>query len=107
LAEGLRAELVASGQAVPRPDRGTGESSEKVDERAQRVEALRALLLQGIPEDRRERSDEQQARWLLAYLLDWHRREDKAVWWEYYRLKELPEEELCARDLQVIGRAQE
>ena len=76
------------------PSSEAGEASEKVDERAQRVEALRARLLAGIPEERRERSDEQQARWLLAYLLDWHRREDKAVWWEYFRLKELPEEEL-------------
>ena len=29
-----------------------------------------------------------------AYLLDWHYREDKAVWWEYFRLLELPEREL-------------
>ncbi len=65
-----------------------------VDERAQRVEALRARLLDGVPRSARERSDEQQARWLLAYLLDWHRREDKAVWWEYFRLRELPEEDL-------------
>ena len=32
----------------------------------------------------------QQARWLLAHLLEWHRREDKAAWWEYFRLKDLP-----------------
>ena len=27
-------------------------------------------------------------------MLDWHRREDKAVWWEYYRLRKLSEEDL-------------
>ena len=40
------------------------------------------------------RDEDQQARWLLAYLLDWHRREDKAGWWEYFQLLDLPEEDL-------------
>ncbi len=30
----------------------------------------------------------------LAYLIDWHRREENADWWEYFRLKELPAEDL-------------
>ncbi len=29
------------------------------------------------------------ARWLLAQLLGWHRREDKATWWDFYRLMDL------------------
>ena len=49
------------------------------------------------------RSAEQQARWLLANVLDWHRREDKAVWWEYFRLKELPAEELLDERSAVSG----
>ncbi len=51
----------------------------------------------------RTASDEQQARWLLAYLLDWHRREDKAGWWEYYRLRDLPEEDLFDEPQAVAG----
>jgi hypothetical protein len=39
-------------------------------------------------------TEEQQARWLLANVLDWHRRENKAVWWEYFRLSALSSEEL-------------
>jgi uncharacterized protein len=50
-------------------------------------------LLEGIPSEPEERSEEQQARWLLAHLLEWHRREDKAAWWEYFRLKDLPLDE--------------
>jgi uncharacterized protein len=60
----------------------------------QRVEALRARLLTGVPDVRADRTDEQHARWLLAYLVDWHRREDKATWWEYFRLRDLSEEDL-------------
>lgn len=101
--ETLREQLVASGAALARPNLAAGEASEKVDERAQRVEALRARLLEGIPTDRRDRSEEEQARWLLAYLLDWHRREDKAVWWEYFRLLELPEAELYDEDRALAG----
>ena len=55
------------------------EAPAEVDERAQRVEALRARLLAGVPELRGDRDDEQQARWLLAYLLDYHRREDNVA----------------------------
>src|SRR5262249_62320134 len=47
-----------------------------------------------LPVDRDERSDLQQAQWLLAQLLDWHRREDKATWWEGFRLEELDQDEL-------------
>jgi AAA domain len=47
-----------------------------------------------VPDDVGERSAEQQARWLLAFMLDWHGREKKAVWWEYFRLRDLPAEDL-------------
>lgn len=30
----------------------------------------------------------------LAVTMDWHRREKKATWWEYFRLSGLPAEEL-------------
>jgi hypothetical protein len=51
-------------------------------------------LLSGIPADRTEHTAEQYAKYLMAYMLEWHRREDKATWWEYFRLKELSDEEL-------------
>ncbi|HEX5147778.1 MAG TPA: AAA domain-containing protein, partial [Candidatus Limnocylindrales bacterium] len=37
---------------------------------------------------------EERARWLLAQLLGWHRREDKAEWWEFFRLMDLTADEL-------------
>jgi uncharacterized protein len=27
-------------------------------------------------------------------MLDWYRREDKSFWWEYYRLRDLADDEL-------------
>ena len=66
-----------------------------VTEREQRVTALRAKLLDGVGLEPRNRNADQQARWLLAYLLDWHRREDKSAWWEFHRLMDLAPEQLA------------
>jgi predicted RecB family nuclease len=86
--------LIAQGVDVPRPEIPDGSPSERLGERQLRTKALIARLTADVPADVDERTPEQQARWLLAYCLDWHRREDKAVWWEFFRLCELGAEEL-------------
>ncbi|MEO8194059.1 MAG: TM0106 family RecB-like putative nuclease [Gemmatimonadales bacterium] len=101
--ESLRTELEATGVVVPRPVFDEGDPSPELDERAQRVEALRSRLLAGVPELHADRTNEQQARWLVAYMLDFHRREDKAGWWEYYRLRDLPEEDLFDEPAALAG----
>ena len=101
--ETVRAEVEATGTVVPRPTPKEGEASEKLDERAQRVAALREKLLVDVPDTQAEQNQEQHARWLLAYLLDWHRREDKAGWWEYFRLRDLPEEDLYDEPQAIAG----
>jgi uncharacterized protein len=95
--EARREELVAAGVTIERPPLVPGEAAEERDEKAKAVAALRQRLLDldgGVPVDAVDRTPDQPAHYLLAYLLDWHRREDKAEWWEYYRLRELPEEDL-------------
>jgi uncharacterized protein len=82
--EERRAERIAGGQAIARPELKSGEPSKPLDERQQRVEALRSQLL-GVNDP---------ARRVLAYLLDFHRREDKAMWWDYFRLLKLSDEDL-------------
>ena len=101
--EEVRAEVETAGTALPRPTLKEGDASEKLDERAQRVASLRARLLTGVPETTADQTEEQHARWLLAYSLDWHRREDSAGWWEYYRLRDLPEEDLFDEPQAVAG----
>jgi uncharacterized protein len=92
--ERIRAELVAKGTVIDRPLPPDTETSEKLTAWQQRVEALVGRLTVNIPIDVAERSKEQQARWILAYTLDWHRREEKSVWWEYFRLSALSDEDL-------------
>ncbi len=59
-------------------------------------------MLLVLPEEETEWTDEQRACWLLAQLLEWHRREDKSMWWEYYRLCELSDDELI-EDKSALG----
>jgi predicted RecB family nuclease len=92
--EGLRQQIVASGTPVPRPEPGDGAPNEKITDWLIRLNAVIAKLTAGIPADPKQRTAEQQARWILANVIDWHRREDKAVWWEYFRLSDLSAEDL-------------
>ncbi|MBI1795680.1 MAG: TM0106 family RecB-like putative nuclease [Candidatus Eisenbacteria bacterium] len=101
--ETLRAGVEADGTEVPRPAVEVGDPSEQVGEREQRAAALAERLLASIPADREQRTAEEHAVWLLAHMLDWHRREEKAPWWEYYRLRELPDDELMDETAALAG----
>ena len=78
---------------LPRPELHSGEASEQVAEAAEETQRVMEALLAGVPVDATDRDEEQQARWLMAQLLEWHRREEKAAWWEYFRLLDLPLED--------------
>ena len=92
--ETLRGQLVADGVGVPRPELGDGAPSENITDWLIRINALIEHLSSDVPADTEERDEEQQARWILANILDWHRREEKSVWWEYFRLADLTEEDM-------------
>lgn len=93
--EALRSELaVQTGTAPPRPQPPDGTPSDTVTEISERVSDVYARLLRDVPDLEEDRSPEQQARWTLAHLLEFHRREDKSMWWEYFSRCDLSEEEL-------------
>lgn len=101
--EQLRAELVESGTEVPRSEPKSDEPGEELSEWLAKVEALRARLLEGVPDNPDERSTAQKAQWLLAHTLDFHRREDKATHWEKYRLNKLPDEDYADEPAALDG----
>ena len=92
--EGIRTYLIDAGVEMDRPQPGDGEASEALTERQLMTRALAERIAGDVPLSVEERSDEQHARWLLANMLDWHRREDKAAWWEYFRLSDCSVEDL-------------
>src|SRR5215207_2653771 len=75
----------------PAPREVTEEAAEAIAER----EALRQALLEGA-----EEGDEL---WMLGQLLEYHRREARPVWWNYFRRLEASEEELRDWDSEAIA----
>lgn len=93
--EGLRTELATGGAAVERPiDPGDGRPSEALAQANAAAAGLRGSLIDADPDNPAVR--------LLADLLDWHRREARAEWWEYFHRLQLTDEELV-RDTAAVG----
>jgi predicted RecB family nuclease len=101
--EEIREFLVAGGAVIERPAVADPEASDENSAWQARVEDLVERLTGDIPVDIGERSKEQQALWLLAHTLDWHGREKKTVWWEYFRLSALSAEDLLDERAAVSG----
>ncbi|MEP7040097.1 MAG: TM0106 family RecB-like putative nuclease [Chloroflexota bacterium] len=93
--EDRRVELASLvGLDIPRPTARVGEAHEEQSTELKRVAELEARLTGGVPADPADRSAEDQGRWLLAQLLSWHRREEKATWWQFFRLLALSSNQL-------------
>ncbi|MFC4314938.1 TM0106 family RecB-like putative nuclease [Steroidobacter flavus] len=92
--EKIRSEMIANGAAISRPKADDPEPSPELDKRQREIAALVERLAAEVPADKAERTVEQQARWILAHSLDWHRREQKSSWWEFYRLADLAVDDL-------------
>jgi predicted RecB family nuclease len=101
--ESLRSKLISAGAVIDRPLPKTGDASEDLTDQQKKIAALIHRLTDDVPVDVAERSAEQHAKWLLAYILDWHRREDKAAWWEYFRLCDLSVEDLLEERAALSG----
>ena len=101
--EARRAQLISQGVDIPRPASQGGEASEAVSAWQERINRLTARLTLDVPTEFADRTEEQHARWLLAHILDWHRREEKALWWEYFRLANLTAGELLDEKAGIAG----
>jgi len=100
-------EEVGGDAVVARPPLRDGEPSAAVAAATERAEELRARLLATLPVDAwpedAVRTPEQQAVWLLAMLVDWHRREAQPQWWDWFRRKAMTAEELIADPTALAG----
>lgn len=86
--------LISKGNVIERPIENTAEVPDHVNDHLDRIAPIYEALMQEIPLDINERTKEQQARFILANMLDWYRREQKSFWWEYFRVLELEPDEL-------------
>ena len=101
--EAERSVWLASGVEVLRPAPREAAPPDALAERRQRVEALVAALLAPLPEDPAAWSEAERSRSILAHLLDYHRRESKATWWELFRLRALEDDDLLEERNAVAG----
>jgi predicted RecB family nuclease len=101
--ESERRTLEQAGAAIPRPTIKDGAPSDNLSERQQRVAALVARLVDSVPSDPAERSSEQAAQWMLAQLLDWHRREEKFGHWQYFKFAEMEDDALADERCSLSG----
>ncbi|MGE0816250.1 MAG: TM0106 family RecB-like putative nuclease [Vicinamibacterales bacterium] len=101
--EGLRASLEAAGTVVPRPDDKASEPPKDVGALEARQHQARERLLEGLAAEAATPGHPDHPRWLLAYLLDWHRREEKVAWWEHFRLAGLAADDLLDESAGVGG----
>ncbi len=100
--EGLRSEVEAEHGPIPRLA-GHAEEAREPKELDVELQQLRDRLIEGIPTDPRERTPEEQAQFLLGHMMEFHRREEKATWWEYFRLRDLPPEDLTTERKAMSG----
>ena len=102
--EGLRREgVMVHGWDIPRPEPPSAELPEALSASKAATRALEDALKADVPADAAPRTPEQAGRWLLAGLLDWHRRDAKSQWWEFFRLRGLSDEDLLDESAALAG----
>jgi uncharacterized protein len=96
--ETRRSELVGGGANVPRPNETESAPTEQaLQNAAANEQRVRALL-----DPARDIGLDSAQRWLLGEMLDWHQREDRPQWWDYFHRLSLSDEELID-DTAAIG----
>ena len=101
--ESIRSQLLAAGETIVRPVFDDGAASEAITERQQMIQALADRIAGDVDPWENDKDPQQYGRWVLANVLDWHRREEKATWWEYFRLSDLSVDELTNERAALAG----
>ena len=100
--EGIRQSLIDDGTDIERLQQQDAAASNNLTEWQAMIQTLAGRIAGDITVAPPKEDREGTARWILANILEWHRREDKAFWWEYFRLSESSIEELID-DRQAIA----
>lgn len=102
--ESLRIQLATeTGGDVPRASLPEDVVPPEQAEKLREIHALMARLMAGVPEVRQERSAEQHGLWLVAQILEYHRREAKSMWWQYFAWRAMSDDELLEDGAALAG----
>lgn len=92
--EDRRKDLVDTGLELERPVHGDGRASDDVEEEIEETRQVVEHLLEGLPPEPEERSDWEGGLWLLAHMLEYHRREERVTIWEKFFRSDMDREGL-------------
>jgi len=102
--EARRVDAAGTWGELPRPPATDPEPpSEELSARIAAVQDLGRRLTESITNVEAEQSEADKATWLVAHLLDWHRRENKSAWWRFYDLMTHSDDDLF-EEAEPIGR---
>ncbi|PSR22320.1 MAG: nuclease [Sulfobacillus acidophilus] len=91
------------GAMVDDPKVSAGEAPDAVAADEDQVSRLVADLTAPLPSNSQDWTTDQKAIWLLAQLLQWHRREDRSQWWRYFENLALDDHELLESPETLAG----
>ncbi|MCB0861726.1 MAG: TM0106 family RecB-like putative nuclease [Solirubrobacterales bacterium] len=77
--------------------------TEGQDERLETNADVRQELDADVPDLASDRTPEQQARWLMGRLVDYHQREARPAWWEYFDRLDYSDPDDFLDDQEAIG----
>ena len=93
--EGVRNDLIKKGETIERPVfQAVDDNIEQLSEKQKQIKNLQEKLMSGIPQVKKKRSFREEMTWVLSQLLEFHERERKAMWWQFFRLADLTKEDL-------------
>lgn len=101
--EARRAEAEAQFGAISRPVWPEAPERDEAEARDVELAELATRLTRGVADDPDQRDEDDRARWLLAQLLEWHRREARPAWWRYFERVERYDDEDFVDDSECIG----
>ncbi|MGA7988303.1 MAG: TM0106 family RecB-like putative nuclease [Candidatus Dormiibacterota bacterium] len=90
------------GAPVERPEAMDRGAPEAVHEKVVDTQEVAVALVAGVPVVAEQRTATEQATWLLAPVLSYHRRENKVGWWRHFDQLSMTDEEL-ERDTYALG----
>jgi len=99
----LRDNERAKGIDIPAPEKADKKPHEKETQHQERIKPIFTALLDGLPTDRTEHTPEQEAKYLVAHLLDWYGREKKKAYWDKFRIQSADDEELLNEPVVLYG----
>lgn len=99
----LETQFKTFGSSVTRPAPPEQTIKEETRANIQARNDFLESLITGLPIERSQRTELQQALWLLSYMVHYHYREDKNHWWTFHTVHEMEPAQLLDEKTAITG----